>query len=69
MKKNMGNTDKIIRATVGIIFAALFFANVISGVVGIVLLIIAVILVATSVFSFCPLYAALGISTAPKENQ
>jgi hypothetical protein len=63
MKANMGNTDKIVRVIVAIVIAALFFTNVISGTLGIVLLILAGVFVLTSVVSFCPLYAPFGIST------
>ena len=63
MKANMGNTDKIIRVIVAIVIAALFFTDVISGTLGIVLLILAGVFVLTSVVSFCPIYAPFGIST------
>ena len=63
MKKNMGNADRIIRVIVAVIIAALYFTNVISGTLGIVLLALAGIFVLTSLFSFCPLYAPFGLST------
>jgi len=63
MKKNMGNTDRIIRVIIAVIIAALYFSNVISGTLGIVLLVLAGIFVLTSLMSFCPLYAPFGLST------
>jgi len=63
MKKNMGITDKVIRILVAIVIAALFFTNVISGTLGIVLLVLAAIFLLTSVVSFCPLYLPFGIRT------
>ncbi len=63
MKKNMGNADRIIRVIVAVIIAALYFTNVITGTLGIVLLALAGIFVLTSLFSFCPLYAPFGLST------
>lgn len=63
MKKNMGNADRIIRVISAIIIAILYFTNVISGTVGIVLLVLAGIFVLTSLMSFCPLYAPFGIKT------
>jgi Flp pilus assembly protein TadB len=63
MKKNMGNTDKVIRVIIALAIAALFFTNVISGVLGIVLLVVAGIFVLTSVVNFCPIYAIFGISS------
>jgi hypothetical protein len=67
MKKNMGGSDKIIRAVVAAIIAVLFFTNVLPGIIGIVLLVLAGIFVLTSLISFCPLYVPLGISTCKKK--
>lgn len=66
MKKNMGNTDKIIRLLLAIVIAALYFTGTLSGVLGIVLLAFAAIFVLTSFVSFCPLYLPFGISTCKK---
>lgn len=70
MKKNMGNTDRIIRVLLAIVFVALYYAGIITGTIGIILLILAAIFVLTSLVSFCPLYAPFGIKTfcAPKED-
>jgi len=68
MKKNMGNIDKIIRILVAIVIAVLFFTNVISGTLGIVLLVFAGVFVLTSVMSFCPLYTLVGINTCTKDK-
>lgn len=68
MKKNMGNIDRIIRILVAIIIAVLFFTNVISGTLGIVLLVLAGVFVLTSLISFCPLYTLVGINTCPKDK-
>lgn len=63
MKKNMGNSDRIIRSIVAVIIAVLYFTGTITGTVGIVLLVLAGVFLLTSFISFCPLYAPLGIST------
>ncbi|MGK7395836.1 MAG: YgaP family membrane protein [Candidatus Cyclobacteriaceae bacterium M3_2C_046] len=63
MKKNMGSADKIIRITIAAIIAVLFLTGIISGIIGIVLLILAGIFVLTSFISFCPLYAPFRFST------
>ena len=63
MRKNMGSADRIIRVIIAVIIAALYFTNVISGTLGIVLLALAGIFVLTSLISFCPLYAPFGLST------
>jgi uncharacterized membrane protein len=68
MKKNMGNIDRIIRILVAIVIAVLVFTNVLSGTLGIVLLVLAGVFVLTSVISFCPLYTLVGINTCPKDK-
>jgi uncharacterized membrane protein YccC len=70
MKKNMGNADRIIRTIIAVIVAILYFTNVISGALGIVLLILAGVFLLTSLVSFCPLYAPFGIKTcATRESK
>lgn len=63
MKKNMGSVDKVVRILVAIVIVVLYFAQVISGTIAILLLILAGIFVVTSFVSFCPLYKPFGIST------
>ena len=63
MKKNIGATDKLIRLLLAVLIAILYLTNAISGSLGIILLIVALVLVATSLLNFCGLYALLGINT------
>jgi hypothetical protein len=67
MKKNMGTVDKVIRILIAVVFVVLYFTNVVSGTLGIILLIVAGVFVVTSLLSFCPLYTLLGLSSAKKE--
>ena len=67
MKKNIGTIDKTIRILVAVVIAVLFFTNVISGRLGIVLLLLAVVFVIVSLISFCPLYLPFGINTGKKK--
>ena len=67
MKKNMGTIDKVIRILVAVVFAVLYFTNVVSGTLGIILLALGVVFVITSLVSFCPLYIPFGLSTRKKE--
>jgi uncharacterized membrane protein len=62
MKQNMGNTDRTIRAILGIaaIIIALFAT---SGVVDIILYVFAAIMIITSIVGVCPLYIPFKIST------
>ncbi len=66
MNKNVGNIDQIIRLTLAAVIALLFLTKILTGIFGIVLLILAAILLSTGIFRFCPLYALLGIRTCPK---
>ncbi len=63
MKKNMGSADRIIRILIAAVIGVLYYTNVISGTLGIVLLVLAVVFVLTSFVGFCPLYAPFGLST------
>jgi hypothetical protein len=67
MKKNMGNADRIIRILVAVVFAVLYFTHVVTGTLGIILLVLGAVFVLTSVISFCPLYIPIGLSTRKKE--
>lgn len=68
LKKNMGSTDRLIRVLVAAVIGVLYYQNVITGTVGIVLLLLAIVFVLTSVVGFCPLYLPFGINTnKPKQ--
>ncbi len=67
MKANMGKTDKTIRLIVALTLVTLYFTNVITGNLGIVLLAFAVILLITTLINFCPLYTPWGINTNKKK--
>lgn len=70
MKKNMGSADRIIRVILAAVVATLYFTNVITGTLGIVLMVVAAVFVLTSLISFCPLYAPFGLKTcAVEKNQ
>ena len=67
MKKNMGNTDRVLRSLLAIVFVVLFSMDIISGTLGIVLIVLAGVFLLTSFVSFCPLYAPFGLSTCKQE--
>ncbi len=69
MKKNMGNTDRIVRLLLAAVVAVLYFTNIITGTVGIVLLVLAGVFVLTSLISFCPLYTLIGLNTCPAKKK
>jgi Flp pilus assembly protein TadB len=64
MKKNESGLDRIIRVIAGIALLVLFFANVVTGTLGIIAVIIGAILLITGIVGFCPLYALLKIKTS-----
>jgi hypothetical protein len=68
MKINMGKVDRIIRVIVAALFVVLFLTKVISGILGIILLVLAGIFLITSFISFCPLYLPFGLSTLGKKK-
>ena len=65
MTKNLGSIDRILRIVLGITFGVLYFTGVTTGTLGIVLAVLGGIFVATSLISWCPIYAVLGIKTCP----
>jgi len=69
MTKNIGSIDKIIRLALAGFFAVLYFTGVAQGVFGIILLILAGVLVLTSLGGFCLLYTMAGISTCRAKKQ
>jgi fatty acid desaturase len=68
MKKNMGNADKLIRLGLAVVFVILWFQNIVTGTLGIILLVLAGIFVLTSIFGFCPLYKLLGINSGTQKK-
>ena len=62
----MGNIDRIIRAAIAAVIAVLYFTNVIGGTLAIILGAVALIFLATSFISFCPLYFPFKLSTRNK---
>lgn len=68
MKKNMGTIDRTIRIILALAIAVMYFMNVISGTLAIVLLVIAVVFVLTSIIGYCPLYSLLGISSRKRTD-
>jgi hypothetical protein len=67
MKKNIGTIDKVVRILIAVAVAVLYFTHIISGTLGIVLLVLAGVFVLTSLVGICPLYLPFGLSTMKKE--
>ncbi len=71
MKLNVGTPDRIVRAILGL---ALLYIGLgpLKGIMGhlwgIVVLLIGLVLLGTSLMSWCPIWAALGINTRKQEE-
>lgn len=61
--KNMGTTDRVVRAIFALTVAVLYFTGTIGGTLALVLGILAVIFFLTSLVSVCPLYMPFKLST------
>ena len=69
MKKNLGIADRIIRTLLAIIIGILYFANVLTGTAGIILLMVGVIILLTAIFGFCPIYYPIKLSTLKEKKE
>lgn len=63
MKRNMSNLDRGLRVLVAALFAYLYFGGVVTGALGLVLVVLGGIFLLTSLAGFCPLYVPFKIST------
>jgi hypothetical protein len=63
MKRNMSNLDRIIRVIIAALFAYLYFGGIVTGVFGIILVVLGAVFLLTSIVAFCPLYVPFKIST------
>ncbi len=63
MKKNVGSIDRVVRLVLAAVFGVLYYMGIISGTLGLVLVILGGVFALTSIISFCPLYAIVGLNT------
>jgi hypothetical protein len=66
MKQNLGNLDRLLRIIFAAAITVLFFSRIITGILGLVLLGIAIIFLGTSLFGYCLLYSLFGFNTRKK---
>lgn len=66
MKRNMSDIDRIIRVVLAAVFAYLYFGGIVTGTLGIVLVVLGAIFLLTAVVAFCPLYMPFKLSTYKK---
>ncbi|MCA2000479.1 MAG: DUF2892 domain-containing protein [Chloroflexi bacterium] len=63
MKRNMSNTDRIVRVVLALAFFYLYFGGVVTGALGVALAVLGAVFLLTSLVAFCPLYLPFKIST------
>jgi hypothetical protein len=68
MNKNMGTTDRTVRIIAALAVGILILTGTLTGLLAIILGVLAVVFVLTSLVSFCPLYAPFKFSTRKKEG-
>ncbi len=68
MKPNVGTADRTIRAIVGIAALAAWFFGLVEGTLGIIVLVVGVVMIATAVFRWCPPYALIGLNTGASKD-
>lgn len=69
MKQNMGTIDRVIRTSLALVVAVLYFTNNLSGLAAIVLGIFVIVFLLTSLVGVCPLYTVLGIKTTKNKEK
>lgn len=63
MLPNMGGLDRIIRVVIALALGGLIATGVVSGIFAVILGAIGIILLATAIVGYCPLYWPLKLST------
>ena len=63
MKPNMGTTDRVIRAIVGVAALAAWPLGLVEGTLGIIALVVGIVLLLTVLLRWSPPYDLLGINT------
>ena len=69
MKRNVGNTDKLIRYAVSIGLLSLFSFGIVEGTIGLVVTGVAFILAITGLLGFCPVYLPFGMNTCKRKKE
>lgn len=67
MKTNVGKFDKVIRILIASIISTLYITGILSGTLGVILLLVGGVLLVTALVNFCPLYSLLGITSCPNK--
>jgi hypothetical protein len=63
MKKNMGSADRVTRIILGVLFIAFYGMGVVTGGLGVLLVAVSIVFIATGVVGYCPVYNVFHIKT------
>jgi hypothetical protein len=63
MKKNVGSIDQIIRYLLAAVLIILFATKIVTGVLGYILLAVAVVFIVTALLNFCPIWWMIRVRT------
>ncbi len=69
MKRNIGNTDKLIRYIIALAILSLYYFKWVDGILGLVVIAIAFVFAITGLTGFCPFYLPFGINTRRKKKE
>ncbi|WP_291856792.1 DUF2892 domain-containing protein [Marinilabilia sp.] len=69
MKANVGNKDRLVRIAIAAVLAILYLSGAVSGTTGTIFLVVAIILLLTSLFRFCGAYALFGVNTCRQKPE
>lgn len=67
MKQNLGGADRVVRIAIAVVLVVGAGLVGFGSIAGIIMLVLAVVMLATSALAFCPLYLPFGLSTKPKQ--
>ncbi|MFZ2587158.1 MAG: DUF2892 domain-containing protein [Alphaproteobacteria bacterium] len=65
LSPNVGTTDRAIRLAVALILVVLAATGVVGGLLATLAVVVALVMVATALLGFCPLYPLVGMNTCP----
>ncbi len=68
LQKNTGTADRIIRLGIAAVLAVVAFTGVVAAPFSYLALVVAAIMLVTSVTGFCPIYAIFRVSTSPRRH-
>jgi len=68
MTKNITTLDRVIRILIAIILTILYFSGIVTGTLGIILLVVAGIALITGILGYCLVYAIFGIKPNDKSE-